>query len=69
MESVLCILERAEHPVRVNLQLASVALDELRERSLVTANRGADGLLFHCVCRRGPLLSARQVGTRSYGRP
>ena len=53
LERVLRVLERAEHPVGVNLQLAAVALDQLRERSLVAGSRRADHLLLDRVRRRG----------------
>jgi hypothetical protein len=46
LEHVLCVLERAEHPVGVSLQLAAVALDELREGSLVSGCRRVHELLF-----------------------
>jgi hypothetical protein len=62
LERVLGVLERAEHAVGVHLELTAVALDELRERSLVPGSRRADDLLFDCVGRRRPLLSvARRV--------
>jgi hypothetical protein len=46
LERGLRIIERAEHPVRVNLELRAVALDELRERGLVASHRHADDVLL-----------------------
>jgi hypothetical protein len=56
LECILRILERAEHPVGVNLELAAVALDELGERRLVAGRRGLDDVLLHHsdVIRAGP---------------
>ena len=42
LHHVLGGLERAEHPVAVNVQLAPVGLRELREGGLVAAARGGD---------------------------
>ena len=57
LERVLRVLERAEHPVGVNLKLAAIALDELRERSLVSGGRRADDPLLDLRRRGHPLRS------------
>jgi hypothetical protein len=52
----------------VNLELAAIAVDELRERSLVSGGRRADDLLLDCVRRRRSLLPiALRAPVRSYG--
>jgi hypothetical protein len=50
------ILERAEHSVGVHLELAAIALDQLREGILVSSSRRANELLDFGR-RRRPLLS------------
>ena len=42
LDDVLGILERAEHPVAVHLQLGPVALDEPGKRGLVAGPRRGD---------------------------
>jgi hypothetical protein len=54
----------------VHLELAAVALDELRERSLVSGSRRSDDLLLDCVRRRVLLLSIASLGPdQSSGSP
>ena len=62
LERILRVLKRAKHPVGVNLELAAVALHELRERGLVSGDRGADGRLFRCVHGRGSTPFDRRSG-------
>jgi hypothetical protein len=57
LDRVLCILERAEHPVGVHPELAAIAFGELGEGILVAGNRSADDLLLRWFHRRRPLLS------------
>ena len=47
LDEVLGVLERAEHPVAVHLQLTAVALDERGERGLLTRVRHRDIIVAH----------------------
>jgi hypothetical protein len=48
LHCVFGVLERAEHPVAVQLELGPVALNERRERGLVAGSRrGDDTAGFH----------------------